>query len=189
MRIVDYRTLGEEYFAHVLSLVMKRIESYDLTISYSGELPVASGADFDGLSIVFTDKMQPEAVLFNVMHIFGHIIQWCTDPEHLILARRVIVPGNPLPELDLLAIKLYEQEASEYSIQMLHDVGVYELDQWISDIWHWDWDYLEGVYVRNAPAEPALSYDYAKIPFGRTWLRPRPIPEFVSRRFGTRTVI
>lgn len=181
--------MDEGYFVHVLSLVTKRIESHGLTISYSGELPATSGADFDGLSIVFTDKMKPEAVLFNVTHIFGHIIQWCTDPAHLILARRVIIPGNLLPELDLLAIKLYEQEASEYSVQILHDVEIYDLDQWVSDIWAWDWDYLEGVYVRNEPAAPALSYDYTKIPFGQTRLRPLPIPKFKPRKFGSRTVI
>ncbi len=181
MKVIDYRTFEEDYFADVLERLTERVQAYGFTVSFSSDLPEESGADFDGQAIVFTDKMHPEALVFNLSHIVGHGIQWCVDSEHMVLARRVILPGEPLPDLELLAIKVYEQESSEYGLQILHDLGIRDLDQWVSDIWAWDWTHLADIYVRNRLAYPALHYDYSQIPFGQTLLRPKPIPAFTPR--------
>src|SRR5579871_2205190 len=156
--IEDYRKLPHEYFERILGLATGRIEHYGFSIVYSDKLPISSAAEFDGLSFVLQQEMSPDAALFNLLHIFGHSLQWCVSPETFVLARKKIVPGDPLPESELLAIRNYEQQASEYGIQLLHEINIFELDQWVSDIWLWDWEYLQSVYIRNAPAHPALHY-------------------------------
>ena len=185
----DYRQIPTERFAELVALTTDRLLHYGFEVKYSDKLPISAAAEFDGLAFVMQQQMSPDSALFNLLHIFGHSIQWATSPETFVLARKQIVPGNPLPDSELLAIKSYEQQASEYGIQLLHEINVYNLDQWVSDIWRWDWDYLQSVYVRNAPAHPALHYDYNEIPYGRECLGPRPIPAFTPRHYETATVI
>jgi hypothetical protein len=185
----DYRKIPKEHFADLVGKATNRLLHYGFSVTYSDKLPESAAAEFDGLSFVLQQQMSSDSALFNLLHIFGHSIQWATSPETFTLARKVIVPGTPLPDDELLAIKTYEQQASEYGIQLLHEINTYDLDQWVTDIWRWDWDYLQSVYIRNAPAHPALHYDYAEIPFGRECLGPRPIPEFTPRHYETATVI
>jgi len=185
----DYRQIPHERFANIVALATDRLLHYGFEVKYSDKLPISAAAEFDGLAFVLQQNMSPDSRLFNLLHIFGHSIQWATSPETFVLARKQIVPGNPLPDSELQAIKNYEQQASEYGIQLLHEIDVYNLDQWVSDIWRWDWDYLQSVYIRNAPAHPALHYDYKEIPYGRECLSARPIPVFTPRHYETATVI
>src|SRR5215471_1029254 len=121
----DYRKFTHEYFERVLSLATTRIQHYGFTIVYSDKLPKTSAAEFDGLTFLLQKEMSPDSALFNLLHIFGHSLQWCVSPETFVLARKKIVPGDPLPESELLAIKSYERQASEYGIQLLHEANIY----------------------------------------------------------------
>ena len=79
----------------------------------------------------------------------------------------------------------YEAEACAYSLQLLHDAEVFDLDQWVADFAACDVAYLMHFYKTGE-----------KLPFRTFWkdnapiLPPKPIPEFqpttwISRFDGT----
>src|SRR5437868_2294180 len=98
----DYRQLSKDHFAKLVALATNRLLHYGFTVSYSDKLPESTAAEFDGLSFVLQQQMSSDSALFNLLHIFGHSIQWATSPETFVLARKKIVPGDPLPDSELL---------------------------------------------------------------------------------------
>jgi hypothetical protein len=53
---------------------------------------------------------------------------------------------NPSEEL-LAELEQYEREACRYSIQLFHEAGVHDLDQWLSDFAACDFAYLRNFYL------------------------------------------
>ncbi len=182
MEIVDYQRLDRQYFVDALSGVTERLAGYGIHITY-GVLPPTAAAQFDGPTVILADQLSPEAALFTLLHIFGHVVQQNSDGLLLDAS------ATSTEEVEWLTLKLSEQEASEYGLALLHELGYDQLDQWLSDIWHWDWQYMESVYLRGTQSRPTLAYNYAEIPFGQTRLRPRQIPKFTVKKLPTKTVI
>ena len=75
----------------------------------------------------------------------------------------------------------YEEEACGYSLQLLHDAGVHDLDQWISDFAACDQAYLMHFY-KTGEKKPfrELWRDNAKL------VAPLPIPSFQPTRWISR---
>ncbi len=174
-----YRNLGRAYFAQVLEKVERRLTEYGITVIRNGNIPEFSVAEFDGPTIELSPKLSPEAALFTLLHLFGHIADYCSKG------------GTQLNQGGVTLDQHHESErtASQYGLRLLHELGVIDLDQWLSDIWHWDWEYIEGVYGRNEPVQPSFSFDYEQIPYGRPLLVAQPIPPFRLRRLEKKTVI
>src|SRR4029450_524408 len=111
-------------------------------------------------------------------HLFGHTVQWNLSEK----AREIgyVVPKNPTPEA-LRVIEEYELEACRYSLQLFHEAGVHDLDQWLSDFAACDYAYLEHFYTMGE-----------KAPFrtfwrdGRPLLAPLAIPAFHPTKWGSR---
>jgi type 1 glutamine amidotransferase len=79
----------------------------------------------------------------------------------------------------------YEREACRYSLQLLHDAGIHDLDQWISDFAACDGAYLMHFY-RTGEKRPFRSFWRDGTPLAT----PLAIPEFqpvrwLSRHQGT----
>src|SRR6267378_1456047 len=112
--------------------VFNRIEAY---IERRYELPVVIRdvadpftGDLDGAHIEVDYDQSCEDALFIVAHLFGHTVQWNTDPRARQLGTAVV--RNPTEEF-LSELRDYEGLACRYSLQLFHDAGVRDLDQWV----------------------------------------------------------
>jgi hypothetical protein len=74
-----------------------------------------------------------------------------------------------------------EQEASQYGLSLLHEIGVTDLDQWLSDFAVCDYAYLENFYRTGERQDPkGFWIDNGPL------LVPLEIPRFSPRRFKFR---
>src|SRR4051794_39403962 len=73
----------------------------------------------------------------------------------------------------------YERDASRYGITLLHEVGVHDLDGWLSDFSACDRAYLEQFY-RTGEKRPPMELWRE----GTAVLEPLPIPEFTPTGRG-----
>ena len=147
------------------------------------DVPNPFTGDLDGQQIHIDFDLEIEDALFILVHLFGHTVQWNVSAD----ARQIAFykPGDAWPEDKLREVAAYEAEACRYSLQLLHDAGVHDLDQWVSDFAACDVAYLMHFYKTGE-----------KLPFRAFWadgapiLAPKPIPEFhptawLSRFDGT----
>ena len=146
------------------------------------DVPNPFTGDLDGEQIMVDYDLEIEDAVFILIHLFGHTVQWNVSAD-----RREVAFLAPATWTDdqLQAAVDYEQEACRYSLQLLHDAGVHDLDQWISDFAACDIKYLMHFYKTGE-----------KLPFRSFWQDNAPlvsalaIPEFhptqwLSRYQGT----
>jgi hypothetical protein len=142
------------------------------------DVPNPFTGDLDGEQIMVDYDLEIEDAVFILVHLFGHTVQWNVSEaaRGIGLAR----PGE-WTEPMLAAAAAYEQEACRYSLQLLHDAGVTDLDPWISDFAACDTSYLMHFYKTGE-----------RLPFRSFWrdgspvLSPLPIPAFSPARWLTR---
>ena len=142
------------------------------------DVPNPFTGDLDGEQIMVDYDLEIEDALFILIHLFGHTVQWNVSAE-----RRSVAFLQPAMWTDeqLRAAMDYEAEACRYSLQLLHDAGVHDLDQWISDFAACDSRYLMHFYKTGE-----------KLPFrsfwrdGSTVLPSLAIPEFRPTRWLSR---
>jgi hypothetical protein len=105
-------------------------------------------------------------------------VQWNTDPDARFVGTKPV--KDPTEEL-LAELRAYELTACRYSLQLFHDAGVRDLDQWMADFAACDSAYLMHFYRTGT-----------KLPFRGFWrndtpkIEPLPIPEFQPTRWLTR---
>ncbi len=134
--------------------------------------------DLDGHAIDIDFDLDVEDALFILIHLFGHTVQWNVSEAARAIAFRP--PGN-WTDAELVAVAAYEAEACSYSLQLLHDAGVHDLDQWVSDFAACDVAYLMHFYRTGE-----------KRPFRELWrdgaplLTAKPIPDFHPTRWISR---
>ena len=94
------------------------------------DVPSPFTGDLDGAEIHVDFHLEAEDALFILVHLFGHTVQWNTSED----ARRLgaIQGFGHAPEL-VEQLVGYEREACCYSLQLLHECGVTDLDQWLAD--------------------------------------------------------
>ncbi|MCB1008268.1 MAG: hypothetical protein KDB94_05160 [Acidobacteria bacterium] len=142
------------------------------------DVPDPFTGDLDGAEIAIDYDNEVEGALFLILHLFGHTVQWNAHPESRDLGTRA--QTNPDEEA-LAELEAYEREACEYSLQLLHDCGVDDLDQWLADYSRCDLAYLAHFYATGK-----------KAPFFDFWrddtppLEPRAIPPFRPQRWKAR---
>ena len=142
------------------------------------DVPNPFTGDLDGQEIMVDYDIEIEDAVFILIHLFGHTVQWNVSAE-----RRAVAFLQPATWTDeqLRAAMEYETEAARYSLQLLHDVGVHDLDQWISDFAACDSDYLMYFY-KTGEKRPFRSFWRDNAPL----LAPLAIPEFRPARWLTR---
>jgi hypothetical protein len=100
--------------------------------------------DLDGEEIHIDLAVTPEQRLFLLAHLFGHTVQWNAHPSALALGRPRRPPVAPAAIPGLLE---YERQAASYALTMVHEVGIWGIDQWLSDYTACDTAYLEHYYL------------------------------------------
>jgi hypothetical protein len=131
--------------------------------------------DLDGERIAVDYDIELEDAVFILVHLFGHTVQWnvSEDARRIAFAR----PGQ-WTEAQLAEVGAYELEACRYSLQLLHQIGFRDLDQWISDFAACDAAYLMHFYRTGE-----------KLPFRSFWrdgaplVTPLAIPPFQPTRW------
>ena len=142
------------------------------------DVPSPFTGDLDGERIAVDYDLEIEDALFILVHLFGHTVQWNVSER----ARQIAFmrPGQ-WTEAALTEVAAYEREACQYSLQLLHEAGIHDLDQWISDFAACDCAYLMHFYRTGE-----------KLAFRSFWrdgaplLPPLPIPSFQPARWISR---
>ncbi len=160
----------------LLERYVERRWGIPVTIS---DVPEPFTGDLDGATIAIDHENDVEQALFILVHLFGHTVQWNVDPPSREIGSKVEL--DPSPER-LAELQRYEETACRYSLSLLHDAGVYDLDAWLADFSRCDFAYLEHFYRTGE-----------KLPFKSFWRRggqemaPLPIPAFTPTRWLARS--
>ena len=169
---------AEERFREVFNRIEAFIERrWDLPVVIRDVADPFTG-DLDGAHIEVDYDQSFEDALFIIAHLFGHTVQWNVDPRAREIGMARI--ENPSEEL-LEAVGDYERTACRYSLQLFHDAGVRDLDQWMADFAACDSAYLMHFY-RTGEKRPFREFWRA----GMTALEPLAIPRFHPERWVSR---
>jgi hypothetical protein len=147
-----------------------RVRSFDVAAPFSGDL--------DGEEIRIDPEFGVELMVFNLVHLFGHTVQWN------LLGRVPDIGSKPPGQYsaaDLEEVTSYERDASRYGQELLHETGIQDLDHWLADLSASDITYLEHFYATGVKGSLA---DFRKT--GQPPLTPLPIPAFKPRRLSFR---
>lgn len=167
-------------FQEAFNRVERYIESrYGIPVSISDVIDPNTG-DFDGASIQVDYDQDLEIALFVLIHLFGHTVQWNLSDSLRHLGQRSQIGGKT--EQELIEIYEYERDATRYSLALLHAVGVYHLDRWVSDYFYADWAFLAHFYRTGEK----LDVRTLLRPCAGEVLSPLPIPEFLPQRWVSR---
>lgn len=153
-------------------------ERYALPVVMT-DVPAPFTGDLDGERILVDYDLDGEEALFILVHLFGHTVQWNVSLEDRALG---LLEVRDASEELLTALEGYERTAARYSLQLFHEVGVHDLDQWLSDFAACDIAYLMHFYRTGD-----------KLPFRSFWkdgtpcLEPLAIPPFRPSRWITRS--
>lgn len=126
--------------------------------------------DLDGSRIEVDFDQSAEDALFIIAHLFGHTVQWNTDPRARVIGT---APVQKPDERFLTELRGYEELACRYSLQLFHDAGVRDLDQWMADFAACDSAYLMHFY-RTGEKKPFREFWFHGMPL----ILPAPIPTF-----------
>ena len=168
-----------EYFARVQEAVE---HLYGIRVVIR-DIPAPLIGDLDGAEIHIDPACKPEQRLFLAAHLFGHTAQWNLDPGAFELGGRY---SPPIEEADIHAILTYEREAAAYALQMLHQIGITDIDQWFSDYAACDEAYLLH-YYRTGERLEFRSLWHDNVPL----VQPKLVPPFTPtrRRFRLEGVV
>ena len=169
---------SEERFRDVFNILEPYIEArYGIPVIIK-DVPDPFTGDLDGSEIHVDYANDMESAVFIIAHLFGHTVQW-NRSEY---ARRIGTEAQQDPSDDKLReLEVYEREACRYSLQLFHDAGIFDLDQWVSDFAGCDFDYLRHFYKTG---ERRAFRSFWKN--GQTLLRPLAIPDFRPTRWINR---
>jgi hypothetical protein len=162
--------MTDDRFREVFNLLERRVEDrWGIPVRINDVKTPFTG-DLDGAEIQIDHDLTAEDALFILVHLFGHTVQWNISEE---LRAMNEVRGPHVPPEIMTKLIAYERQACEYSLQLMHEAGVHDLDQWLADFSACDLAYLVHFYDTGT-----------KAPFRSFWkpdappVTPRPIPEF-----------
>lgn len=169
---------SEERLLEVFNVLEAHVERrYGIPIVIR-DVPSPFTGDLDGAEIHVDYEEDIESALFIIAHLFGHTVQWNTDAA----ARDIGYRLYPNPDEEMLRrLSAYEYEACQYSMQLFHEAGITDLNQWLSDYSACDFAYLRHFYTTGN-----------KLPFRHFWregsalLAPKAIPAFHPTKWVSR---
>ena len=134
-----------ERLRHVFDRVERHVEERWNIPVHIADVPNPFTGDLDGEQIIVDYDLEVEDAVFILIHLFGHTVQWNVSRRSREIG--LSPPGSQVYTEELLAeIAAYEGEACAYSLQLLHDCGVHDLDAWVSDFAACDSAYLMHLY-------------------------------------------
>jgi hypothetical protein len=142
------------------------------------DVPNPFRGDLDGARILVKPDLEADETLFLIAHLFGHTVQWNLDAR----AREIgaFVQASPSEER-LQELETYERDACRYSLWLLHEAGIHDLDQWLADFAACDFAFLRHFYATGE-----------RRPFRSFWresqppLSPLPVPPFQPTQWKSR---
>lgn len=168
----------DERLREVYAIVERRIEERWGVPVVMSDVPSPFTGDLDGAVIKVDFELAIEDAVFILVHLFGHTVQWNVSAE----AREIGLEQRAAwSDADLARAAAYEHEACGYSLQLLHECGIRDLDQWISDFAACDTAYLMHFY-RTGEKRDFRSFWRD----GQSLVAPRPIPAFQPQRWISR---
>jgi len=174
-----------QVFRDAWDRAQRRIESrYAVSVSVC-EVTEPYTGDFDGKTILVDKDQDLEMALFVLIHLFGHTVQWNLSPALRRLGQSAAATAAAEVERSaewMCQVRDYERDATRYSLALLHDVGIFHLDRWVSEFWHADWAFLEHFYRTGEK----LDVRSLLRPGEGEVLTPLPIPDFTPQRFVSR---
>lgn len=171
--------VSDERFRKAFNEVEAYIERrYGLPVVIT-DVPDPFTGDLDGATILVDHDLEPEDALFILVHLFGHTVQWNVSAADRALG--LLEVREPSDEL-LAALARYEENAAGYSLQLFHEAGVRDLDQWLADFAACDIAYLLHFY-RTGEKQPFRSFWRDGAPS----LSPLAIPPFQPAKWVTRS--
>lgn len=142
------------------------------------DVPNPFTGDLDGAEIHVDYAEDIESALFIIAHLFGHTVQWNTDEAAREIGYKLY--PNADPEM-MKRLHAYEFEACRYSMQLFHEAGVRDLDQWLSDYSACDFRYLANFY--RTGEKPTFKTFWCE---GSPLLEPKAIPPFHPTKWVSR---
>lgn len=164
---------GDLPFLELCARVQERIEGRYQVRVVTRDIPDPLIGDLNGAEIDIDFAVTPEQRLFLLAHLFGHTVQWNVDPTAFDLGQ---TRQPPVDEALLPPLLAYEREAASYGLELLHESGIHDADQWLSDYSACDLAYLTHFY-RTGEKQPPSTFWRANVPL----LEARAIPEFRPR--------
>jgi len=143
--LVGARLVGQlptSDMVHVWQGVSSHVVKYGFVIEYRDFEPPRTGI-FDGLRIVIDPDVGFEMQCFLLLHLFGHSVQWVAPSLEAAL-QELQHTDDRARFMDVLHD--YEFKAAGFGMQILHEAGVSDLDQWYSDFVETDWKYVARYY-------------------------------------------
>jgi len=161
--MITFGQYAKRVEGHIVSKFGIRIVTRDIPDPLTGDL--------NGLEIHIDYAVDDEQRLFLLAHLFGHTVQWNVTPGAYELGgpRRPPVPDEVLP-----ALMEYERNAARYALGLLHEIGITDADQWLSDYAACDEAYLRHFY-RTGERKEFRSFWKD----GMLRIEARVVPEFV----------
>jgi hypothetical protein len=168
-------------FREVFNRVEAHIERrYGLPVVLT-DVPDPFTGDLDGATVMVDWDIAPEEALFVLVHLFGHTVQWNVSARERELGLLEVKAGTDVPEALLAELAAYEVTAARYSMQLFHEAGVDDLDQWLSDFATCDVAYLLA-YYRSGEKNAFRSFWRDGTPL----IQPLEIPPFRPAKWTTR---
>ena len=147
--LVGHRLVGvmpSQPLVNIWIRITSKIVKYGFAIEYRDLEPPRTGI-FDGLRLTLDPDVDFEMQCFILLHLFGHSVQWVAPS----LAEKLGPLQNTTDrEAFMKVLHDYEYEAARFGMQLLHEAGIRDFDQWYSDFVVTDWQYLERYYREGA---------------------------------------
>jgi hypothetical protein len=166
-------------FAQYCQTAALKIEnSYGVRV-ITRDVPDPLIGDLDGAEIHIDYAVTPEQRLFLLGHLFGHTVQWNTNPDAFEIGR----PRRPpVAQAVLPSLMKYEQEAAGYGLTLFREAGITSLDHWLADYTACDLAYLFHFYTTGEVRDfQGFWRDGADL------IQARPIPPFHPKALGRRS--
>jgi hypothetical protein len=163
----------------VLTLLRNHVEQhYRIPVLFI-DVPDPFVGDLDGEEIWIDNLQTLEIMLFNLIHLFGHTVQWNLLGQASEIGNKA--PGE-YTEADLSEVARYERDASCYGLELLHDLGIHDLDAWLTSFSASDVAYLIHYYKTGQKVHPQEMESS-----GEGLLAPLRIPAFSPKRLKLRS--
>ncbi len=169
--------LPADRLVEVWTRCASRTVKYGFRLAYADLEPPRTGI-FNGLEIVIDPDVPFEMQCFVLLHLFGHSVQWVAPALADVV--EALQTTTEMPAF-MQALHQYELQAGRLGMQLLHEAGVRDLDDWYSDFVATDWRYVERFYQTGSipPWEECLTQA------GDT-LAPKAIPPLEHRQVEVR---
>ena len=168
-----------ERLQEVIELLRAEIEQhYGIPILFV-DVPAPFVGDLDGEAIWIDFEQTFELIAFNLIHLFGHTVQW-----NLLGKAPDIGDKEPgcYSEAELDEVLRYERDASRYGLELMHQLGVRDLDSWLSEFSASDIAYLVHFYRTGEKVDHRNLWQS-----GLPSLEALPIPHFTPKRLKLRS--